>query len=280
MNSLTSARPSHVISLLAAATALALAGCGGQGQARKAVAYHGDSQPAADYSSAGESAGAYDAPQSDVDERPGLGTSFGETRVSRVRHSPFVRDAADPFAEVALFYNDVEGVRAALDYHRAQLGRVRASADGGGISVWLTDASGTTLPGADAGGRVYVVGHDGERYNIEVRNDTGHRLEVVGSVDGLDVIDGLDASPDKRGYILRPHSSLVIDGFRTSSSTVAAFRFGTVRDSYAARTGSDRNVGVIGLAFFAERGRVWSDGEIHRRDSADPFPGRFARPPR
>ena len=36
---------------------------------------------------------------------------------------------------------------------------------------------------------------------------------------------------------------------------MATFRFSSVRDSYAAREGSDRNVGVIGVAFFAERER-------------------------
>jgi hypothetical protein len=62
---------------------------------------------------------------------------------------------------------------------------------------------------------------------------------------------------------------------------VAAFRFGSVRGSYAARKGNDRNVGVIGVAFFAERGAEtpWTRREMDRRNSADPFPGRFASPP-
>jgi hypothetical protein len=48
---------------------------------------------------------------------------------------------------------------------------------------------------------------------------------------------------------------VTIDGWRTSLSEVAAFRFSSVRDSYAGRTGQDRNVGVIGVAFFRERPR-------------------------
>ena len=53
------------------------------------------------------------------------------------------------------------------------------------------------------------------------------------------------------------------------------------RDAYAARKGNDRNVGVIGVAFFQEAGSrfPWSEREIERRNSADPFPGRFATPP-
>ena len=102
-----------------------------------------------------------------------------------------------------------------------------------------------------------------------IRNATDARFEIVASVDGLDVVDGQPADPDRRGYLVEPHGVLSIDGFRTSDEAVAAFRFGRVADSYAAQTGSDRNVGVIGLAIFAERGAVWTRGELrpprHRR---------------
>jgi hypothetical protein len=85
--------------------------------------------------------------------------------------------------------------------------------------------------------------------------------------------------------LIDPDGVLVIDGFRTSDAEVAAFRFGTVAESYAAQTAGDRDVGVIGLAFFAERGAVWSHttmsrGEIQLRDTANPFPARgYAEPP-
>jgi hypothetical protein len=104
---------------------------------------------------------------------------------------------------------------------------------------------------------------------------------VVASVDGLDVIDGRPADLHKRGYVLEPQQTLVIDGFRRNEYEVAAFRFGRVRESYAARTSGDRNVGVIGVAVFAERGSVWTTDELHRRDTANPFPGdrRYAPAP-
>ncbi len=74
--------------------------------------------------------------------------------------------------------------------------------------------------------------------------------------------------------------TLVIDGFRTSDANVAAFRFGRVADSYAAQTSGDRNVGVVGLAIYSERGAVWTRGELHERDTADPFPQRgYSTPP-
>jgi hypothetical protein len=56
-----------------------------------------------------------------------------------------------------------------------------------------------------------------------------------------------------------------------------------VRGSYAGQKyGDTRNVGVIGLAIFNERGthpEVWTAREIDQRNTANPFPGRFATPP-
>jgi hypothetical protein len=60
-----------------------------------------------------------------------------------------------------------------------------------------------------------------------VRNESDARVEVVLSVDGLDVIDGRSASYRKRGYIIPPRGRINVDGFRQSMSEVAAFRFGS-----------------------------------------------------
>lgn len=216
-------------------------------------------------------------------ERPGLGTSFGETRTSYVRQESFVRAGYEPFALVSLFYNDEEGVAAQVAYRGGEDPYpVYAYTPHGGISVSLQDQWGNILPGVQAGGDTYVIGQDGARYALVIQNFTGGRYEVVASVDGLDVIDGLPADLSKRGYLLAPYGRLVIDGFRTSDRTVAAFRFGSVDESYAALTSGDRNVGVIGVAFFAEYGSPWTSDELHKRQTADPFPGdsRYAKPPR
>ena len=116
---------------------------------------------------------------------------------------------------------------------------------------------------------------------IELVNQSASRFEAVVTVDGLDVIDGRPGSLAKRGYLLQPFATVDIDGFRQNLDEVAAFRFGSVRGSYAASKGSDRNVGVIGVAVFSERGvrQPWTERELGRRESADPFPGRFAAPP-
>ncbi len=119
--------------------------------------------------------------------------------------------------------------------------------------VELTDDGLQPLPTFAQGGRRFVLGTLGQRYRIHVVNPTGSRVEAVVSVDGLDAIDGRPASLAKRGYVIPAFGDVTIDGWRTSLDTVAAFRFSSVRDSYAGRKEQDRNVGVVGVAFFRER---------------------------
>ncbi len=102
------------------------------------------------------------------------------------------------------------------------------------------------------GGQRFVLGSLGQRYRIHIVNPTAARVEAVVSVDGLDAVDGKPASLEKRGYIIPAFGDVTVDGWRTSLDSVAAFRFSSVRDSYASRTQTDRNVGVIGVAFFRE----------------------------
>jgi hypothetical protein len=226
-----------------------------------------------------------EAPPAPPAQRPGLGTEWGETRDSRVHDVAFYRADGDrPFAVAALHYNDRAGVDALARYHGAQGGSFREySARGGAITISIRNPSGSALEAFHIGDRTYVVGQAGERYSIVLTNHTGHRFEAVGTVDGLDVVNGKPGDLSYRGYVLMPYATLEIDGFRQSHDTVAAFRFGRVADSYAAQTGDARNVGVIGIAFFAERGDAYSEDELRTRDNASPFPGsdpRFARPPR
>ena len=261
---------------------LVLAACGGSKKsammpmAESAGGDYAAAQPAYPTQSSGAIANSQPVP-----ERPGLGTTYGESVYAPISFAPFVRSSASPWAQVALHYNDASGVQAHAEYLGAQLRPIEVYPGDGSLAVALVDDSNRTLPGLTANGRTLIVGADGQRYKIIVRNATTARFEIVASVDGLDVIDGKPASPQRRGYIVDPHDTLVIDGFRQSDSNVAAFRFGAVSESYAARTSGDRNVGVVGLAIFSERGAVWTPGELHMRDTANPFPSRgYATPPR
>ncbi|HEX4406489.1 MAG TPA: hypothetical protein VH560_16735 [Polyangia bacterium] len=113
---------------------------------------------------------------------------------------------------------------------------------------------GVPAPTFFQGAETYVLGELGARYTLRVLNHTGRRIEAVASVDGRDVVDGHAADVrTKRGYLVPAYGEVDIDGWRLSRAQVAAFRFSSVADSYAARTGSPREVGVIGAAIFPER---------------------------
>lgn len=219
----------------------------------------------------------------DPSTRPGLATQWGEHRRSVVRTTPFVRaDPSNPTAVGMLHYNDASGSLAQVALRSGRpsthLGIGHASQQ---VVVSLVDEYGTMLPAYHVDGRAFVVGQPGARYAIRIENRSPYRFEAVLSVDGLDVVDGREASFHKRGYLVAPGASLLVEGFRTSEQAVAAFRFGSVASSYAAQsTGSARNVGVVGVALFAEQGvQVDLFGEAMVREQANPFPGRFAAPP-
>ena len=118
--------------------------------------------------------------------------------------------------------------------------------------VQVIREDGETLPTYAAKDRFYVEGVGGQRYTIRVSNPTGHRVEAVVSVDGLDAVDGEGGDLRKRGYIVPAYGTVNIEGFRTSLSDVATFRFSSVDGSYAGQKGKARNVGVIAVALFEE----------------------------
>jgi hypothetical protein len=217
------------------------------------------------------------------ESRPGLGTEWGESRQSRVHDVTFVRDSSRPFAIATMNYNDARGVAAMMKAKGVTETSRGLSTGGGAITVSIKDSGGNNLEAVRAGDKTLVVGQAGQRYSIVLTNHTGHRFESVVTVDGLDVINGKPGTAENRGYVLLPFATLEIEGFRQSASSVAAFRFASVAESYAAQTGTARNVGVIGVAFFGERGDTFDSAqELQMRDSASPFPAdpRFAQPPR
>ena len=116
--------------------------------------------------------------------------------------------------------------------------------------------SGQWLPEYGHRGRLYVPGEPGHRYAVRLSNQTGERVLVVLSVDGVNAVTGETASPSQAGYVLAPWESAEIAGWRKSLEDVAQFYFTDLPDSYAARTGRPDNVGVIGIAVFGERQRA------------------------
>lgn len=102
-------------------------------------------------------------------------------------------------------------------------------------------------------GRSYVAGKPGHEYQIRVTNRLREDLLAVVSVDGVNVITGESAHPAQSGYVVSPHGSVEIQGWRKNLSQTAAFYFTALPDSYAARTGRPEDVGVIGVALFRRK---------------------------
>src|SRR5262245_53649956 len=149
-------------------------------------------------------------------------------------------------------YADQPAIGPALPPSQIALGiappRVRAPYD-----VEILRANGEPLPTYASRDRFYVQGSVNERYVIRISNPTPRRIEAVVSVDGLDVIDGENGDLHKRGYVVPAYGETRIEGFRTSTSDVATFRFSAVGASYAGLKGKARNVGVIAVALFEEQ---------------------------
>lgn len=213
------------------------------------------------------------AAEDDFGQSQRLGTEYGERHASHSRSVRFDRAPGGPVEVLTIRYDDVDNVRQ-LARHHAQFhstGAMARSTDGR-FRMALLDEHGRMLPGGDTGEERFAVGRAGVRYRIGIENGSDERFEVVASVDGLDVIDGGEATLSHRGYVVDAFSSVVVDGWRTSDDAVAAFRFSSVDDSYAGRTGKPRNVGIIGAAFFPE-----DIPAFQRRPQASP--SRFAPPP-
>ena len=127
-------------------------------------------------------------------------------------------------------------------------------------------SAGEALPVYRHHGRRYVVGEPGNEYAVRIRNCSGRRLLAVLSVDGVNAVTGESAAPDQAGYVLEPGGYVNIQGWRKDLSRTAAFYFSDPGDSYAARTGRPRDLGVIQTAEeFAEqvKGGHFSGGRFN-----------------
>jgi hypothetical protein len=205
-------------------------------------------------------------------ERPGLATGWGDERKSELGYTQFTRASSKPAGTDVIFYNNPEGVEAMTSY-KYKVGAMQTAADE--MVEWGIKGRFGNLTSYKSGGRRLVAGKKDSTYSIVVKNRSKSALEIVASVDGLDVMDGKTASFAKRGYIVEAGETLEIEGFRTSSSKVAAFKFSSVSNSYAnLRHGETRNVGVIGLAVFTQKGVnpwTWTSSEVNRRKGASAF---------
>ena len=186
-------------------------------------------------------------------QRTGIATGWGREMESRLTYKPFVRAVDKPRGISIIRYNGLEGAKAMGVNRKFQQPGMKTAVND--LVEWGMSSRFGDLNHYWWRDERFVIGKKDREYQIQVRNLSDARLEVVLSVDGLDVMDGKPASVKRRGYLIAPGKKLVVRGFRTSEEKVATFKFSSVENSYAnLRHGNPRNVGVVGLAVFTEKG--------------------------
>lgn len=172
-----------------------------------------------------------------------LGTKWGDDVSSYVQQVNLKRLSNHPIDETQVRY-------AAKQFSGRSINSISLAA--GKISFSVLDDRGQHLALYREGKNYFLSGNDGQSYQLHYRNSSAQTFEVVASVDGLDVLDGRQASRQKSGYVLRPYSSISIEGFRKSHASVASFTFSSPQQSYAANSaqGSIKNTGIIGTVIY------------------------------
>jgi hypothetical protein len=121
-------------------------------------------------------------------------------------------------------------------------------------------------------GTIYIEALRGREFSIRLTNSTPNRVAVALAVDGLNTIDAkhTDAWTASK-WLIDPYGSAVIAGWQISGSTARSFYFTGEKDSYGAKLGRTRNLGVIEAVVYRERPRVamgWLDGLFEKREES------------
>lgn len=123
-------------------------------------------------------------------------------------------------------------------------------------------------------GQNFIEGRDGSNFELEFKNKTPSRVEVIFSVDGLSVIDGKEAGPSSSGYVVNGDETIRIPGWKLTDAEAASFVFSGKKTSYSTQmTGSSRNNGVIGVMVFSEKPKPLSNQVLRSPTNAAPYGG-------
>lgn len=178
-----------------------------------------------------------------VDSHEQLGTKWGDEVTSQSTQVEAKRMTSEPIDETQVRY-------AAKTFKGKSLNAISLAA--GQVRFTVEDSLGNPLPLFRAGQSYYVTAQDGQSYQLHYQNNSDNTYEIVSSVDGIDVLNGSSASRYNAGYVLEPHDTLVIEGFRKSAEAVASFTFSKPSESYANHnaSGSIDNTGIIGTVVY------------------------------
>ncbi len=172
-----------------------------------------------------------------------LGTKWGDEIDSSVKQVEMTRKSLTPISETQIYYANQK-------FKGKPINSISLTA--GKISFQVTDDNGNLLPMYRNGASFYLKGKAGQSYQLKYQNYSNQTFEIVSSVDGLNVLDGTEASRNDAGYVLHPYDTLTIQGFRKSDSAVASFTFSQRDEAYAANSanGSVQNTGIIGTVVY------------------------------
>lgn len=193
-----------------------------------------------------------------AEERPGLGTTLGGEIHDASEATRFYRRLeTTPDAVASFHYNDDEGAKLMAGLAgspRKHSGAFELISHKLEVTVEPRSWRSSAYDHYEANGQIFVIGSPGDSYRLRLRNLTSNRLEVVVSVDGLDVLDGQPAAVRKPGYVIAANSSMTLEGMK-AKGTLRELVFSTVAASRAATAFGEsgaRNVGVIGVAAYGE----------------------------
>lgn len=187
--------------------------------------------------------GAYVQP---VVEAAPLGTSWGENISSSIGRVDVSRLTSLPAQTLQLPYS-ADAPRGKVSNELLLLDR--------DVRVRVLREDGTPWPIYQVDGQVHLQGEVGERYIVDVTNNTTGGIEVALSVDGVAENTGRPATQWGKGFNLRQGEHWRFEGFRKNDDEVAAFRFSDVADSVAIKrgSGSASDAGLIELRIYRVR---------------------------
>lgn len=185
----------------------------------------------------------------------GGATGWRKERSSGVADTRFIRASSEPVGTDVIYYDAPEAIKIMSNTATKRVGALQQTM--GQMVEWgIKGHTGflATYKRDHGWGRRFVEGKKDQEYAIVVKNRCKSTLEIVASVDGMDVVDRKTASYFKRGYLIHPGATLEIDGFRTSTDSVATFKFSSVEGYYSKiRHADTRHIGVIGIAVFTQK---------------------------
>lgn len=110
-----------------------------------------------------------------------LGTSWGDEVQSSVHSVDLRRVTKNPLAEGVLNYS-------AKDYRGKKINSISLAA--GKVELSVQSDNGNLFPIFRDGSNYFLQGKDGQSYRLVYKNNSNKTLEIIASVDGLDVISG------------------------------------------------------------------------------------------